>query len=147
MTIIIPLPAAASRRPSWKEPWTHTRGRRLAFAGLIAVLIAGAAIVYVNSRETYRIPVEKGPGLTEPIALGASRRALQMAGHDPRALEPVCYRPDCSGDTRYLARATPEAGTGYTLWRISGRSDALFHLHVRLRQGDGYIDCDVSTAK
>lgn len=125
-----------------------TRNRDL-FSPRVLVVLSAVSLAVLTGCDvkTHRIPSREGTALTETLALDASRQALEMAGYDRTRLEPVCYRPDCSGPTRYLAKASPEAPTGYVLWRFTDRPGRRYHLDVRLRKTADYIDCEVSKAK
>ena len=108
-----------------------------------------AACMFLASCDTasYRVAMgDPSPSLTEVVAIQASREALAMAGYDAATLEPVCYR-NCEEDEPYLARASKEAVEGYILWRFTKRTDALYHLSVRVRIVGDHLQCSVSQAK
>lgn len=123
--------------------------RRLCDVGRSVPWAVAAACMFLASCDTatYRVAIDApSASLTEVVAIQASREALAMAGYDAATLEPVCYR-NCEEDEPYLARASKEAVEGYILWRFTKRTDALYHLSVRVRIVGDHLQCSVSQAK
>jgi hypothetical protein len=115
------------------------------FAGIAFTLVCLAAVSACRSH--YSMPVEPGTRLTEPVALKASRQAIESAGYDARRGDPVCYWHTCDRTSPYLAKNDANPGSGYTLWRLTDRADgAVWHLFVRLELRADSIDCAVSEA-
>lgn len=115
------------------------------FARIALAVVWFAAVSACRSHS--RMSVEPGTSLTEPIALKASRQAIESAGYDAQRAEPVCYRHKCDPTSPYLATNDVNPGRGYTLWRLTDRADgAVWHLFVRLELRADSIDCAVSEA-
>lgn len=100
-----------------------------------------------DMNEQFRVDSDPKAPFTEAVALDAARRALENAGYDVAALEPVCYSRDCSDPEKYFARNTLQPNMGYILWRFKGVTKTLYQLDVRLIKEDGHISCAVSVPK
>jgi hypothetical protein len=116
-----------------------------------AILLSGAIVVCVvvwwNEGRTYRSKVSAGDRLTEAIVLDRAREAIKRAGHDPSAVEPVCFWQPCATPEGYFARNTINPDNGYVLWRFKSNTRTLYQLSVTIERDRDELRCTVEDVK
>lgn len=106
---------------------------------LVIVLTLGLAFWAASTHSSRQISIAIGEDepLSEQLALGISKQALQKTGLLTPQLAPVFYR-----EGKYFARSVENENSGYTIWYSGGDGSSGYTVDLN-RSGDA-VDCNFS---
>ena len=111
------------------------------------LLVAPLLLASCEWKHTHHRRLAISERLTEDIAVGCTRKALEDAGYPSEAIEPVCYRQPCRPDEPYFARNTVNPDGGYVLWHLKADTRRRSQFSVAVERRGDQLSCTASWVK